>query len=218
MLLARLGLRTCEVVRLELEDIAWESGQFTIWGKGGRWSKLPLPPDVGEALAVYLQHDRSRCSTRRLFVTQRAPITGLSTGCAIVKTVTRALKKPASFLRGKAVTCSVIRWRPRCLAGEHLYVKSVKCCGTRRRIRHGYMQRWILLRCAISLSRGREACDERSAKRSEAVHRPSPGSWIQIAQTRATPDRIHRIPQSEGCRPDHYQAGCHLGNGVFERA
>jgi site-specific recombinase XerD len=33
------------------------------------------------------------CSTRRLFVTQRAPITGLSTGCAIVKTVTRALSR-----------------------------------------------------------------------------------------------------------------------------
>jgi len=95
MLLARLGLRTCEVVRLELEDIDWESGQFTIRGKGGRWSKLPLPPDVGEALAVYLQRDRPRCSTRRLFVTQRAPITGLSTGCTIVKTVTRALKKAA---------------------------------------------------------------------------------------------------------------------------
>jgi site-specific recombinase XerD len=93
MLLARLGLRTCEVVRLELGDVDWESGQITIRGKGGRWSKLPLPPDVGEALAVYLQHDRPRCSTRRLFVTQRAPITGLSTGCAIVKSVARALKK-----------------------------------------------------------------------------------------------------------------------------
>jgi site-specific recombinase XerD len=93
ILLARLGLRTCEVVRLELEDVDWELGQITIRGKGGRWSKLPLPPDVGKALAAYLQHDRPRCSTRRLFVTQRAPITGLSTGGAIVKTVTRALNK-----------------------------------------------------------------------------------------------------------------------------
>ena len=93
LLLARLGLRTCEVVRLELEDIDWEVGQITIRGKGGRWSKLPLAPDVGKALAAYLQHDRPRCSTRRLFVTQRAPITGLSSGAAIVKTVTRALKR-----------------------------------------------------------------------------------------------------------------------------
>jgi site-specific recombinase XerD len=93
MLLARLGLRTSEIVRLDLEDVDWELGQITVCGKGGRWSKLPLPPDVGQALADYLQHDRPRCLTRRLFVTQRAPITGLGTGCAIVKTVTRALSR-----------------------------------------------------------------------------------------------------------------------------
>jgi site-specific recombinase XerD len=88
ILLARLGLRTCEVVRLELEDVDWDLGQITIRGKGGRWSKLPLPPDVGKALAAYLKHDRPRCSTRRFFITQR-----LSTGGAIVKTVTRALNR-----------------------------------------------------------------------------------------------------------------------------
>ena len=93
LLLARLGLRTCEIIRLQLEDIDWELGQITIRGKGGRWSKLPLPPDAGKAIAAYLQHDRPRCPTRQLFVTQRAPITGLSTGCAVVKTVTRALKR-----------------------------------------------------------------------------------------------------------------------------
>jgi len=66
MLLARLGLRTCEVFRLELEDIDWESGQITIRDKGGRWSKLPLPPDVGEALAVYLQHDALSAGIQRV--------------------------------------------------------------------------------------------------------------------------------------------------------
>jgi len=92
MLLARLGLRTCEIVRLELEDIDWELGQITIRGKGGRWSKLPLLTDVGNAVSAYVQHDRPCCSTRRVFVTQRAPIVGLSSGCAVVKTVARALK------------------------------------------------------------------------------------------------------------------------------
>ena len=101
MLLARLGLRTCEIVRLELEDIDWEIGQITVRGKGGRWSKLPLAPDVGESIAAYLQHDRPRCSTRRLFVTQRAPITGLATGCAIVSTVARALSLAGIALQRK---------------------------------------------------------------------------------------------------------------------
>jgi site-specific recombinase XerD len=99
MLLARLGLRTCEIVRLELEDIDWEIGQITVRGKGGRWSKLPLAPDVGESIAAYLQHDRPRCSTRRVFVTQRAPVTGLSTGCAIVSTVARALSRAGIALQ-----------------------------------------------------------------------------------------------------------------------
>lgn len=101
MLLARLGLRTCEIVRLELADIDWEIGQITVRGKGGRWSKLPLAPDVGESIAAYLQHDRPRCSTRRLFVTQRAPVTGLSTGCAIVSTVARALSRAGIALQRK---------------------------------------------------------------------------------------------------------------------
>ena len=101
MLLARLGLRTCEIVRLELEDIDWEVGQITVRGKGGRWSKLPLAPDVGESIVAYLQHDRPRCSTRRLFVTQRAPITGLSTGCAIVNTAARALSRAGIALHRK---------------------------------------------------------------------------------------------------------------------
>ena len=46
ILLARLGLRTCEIVRLELEDVDWELGQITVRGKGGRWSKMPLPSDA----------------------------------------------------------------------------------------------------------------------------------------------------------------------------
>src|SRR5260370_31001322 len=54
---------------------------------------MPLPSDVGQAIAAYLQPDRPRCSSRRLFISQRAPITGLQSGCAIVKTVTRALNR-----------------------------------------------------------------------------------------------------------------------------
>ena len=93
MLLARLGLRTCEIVSLELEDVDWERGQIRVRGKGGRWSKMPLPSDAGQAIAAYLQHDRPRCSSRRLFISQRAPITGLQSGCAIVRTVARALNR-----------------------------------------------------------------------------------------------------------------------------
>jgi len=74
LLLARLGLRSIEIARLELEDIDWRTGQVTIRGKGRRRDVLPLPGDVGTALVAYLRqarHPNGAC--RRVFVMQRAP-------------------------------------------------------------------------------------------------------------------------------------------------
>ena len=39
LLLARLGLRACEIVALDLEDIDWENARITIRAKGGRWCR-----------------------------------------------------------------------------------------------------------------------------------------------------------------------------------
>lgn len=77
LLLARLGLRGGEIVRLELDDIDWHAGELLVRGKGSVRSSLPLPCDVGEAMAAYLQRDRPRCATRRVFVRARAPHRGL---------------------------------------------------------------------------------------------------------------------------------------------
>ena len=77
LLLARLGLRGGEIVRLELDDINWHAGELTVRGKGSVRSRLPLPCDVGDALATYLRRDRPRCHTRRVFVRTRAPRRGL---------------------------------------------------------------------------------------------------------------------------------------------
>jgi len=52
LLLARLGLRAGEVVSLKLDDIDWQQGCITVHGKGGHWSTMPLPADVGEAIAA----------------------------------------------------------------------------------------------------------------------------------------------------------------------
>lgn len=76
LLLARLGLRGGEIVRVELDDIDWHAGELLVRGKGSVRSRLPLPCDVGEAVAAYLQRDRPRCATRRVFVRTRAPHRG----------------------------------------------------------------------------------------------------------------------------------------------
>ena len=91
LMLARLGLRAGEVVALMLDDIDWEAGLLTVRSKGGRWTQLPLPADVGEALACYLQHGRPQCASRRIFIRQRAPRVGFANSIAICSLVERAL-------------------------------------------------------------------------------------------------------------------------------
>jgi len=92
-LLARLGLRACEIVALNLEDIDWEKARITIRSKGGRWAQLPLPTDVGEALALYLRHGRPSCSCRRVFIRDRAPRIGFANSIAVSTLVMRALER-----------------------------------------------------------------------------------------------------------------------------
>ena len=91
LLLARLGLRACEIVSLSLDDIDWDNGRVTIRCKGGRWAQLPLPADVGEALAIYLRSGRPRCVCRHVFVRHRAPIRGFSHSITVSTIVRRAL-------------------------------------------------------------------------------------------------------------------------------
>lgn len=73
MLVARLGLRSVEVARLELRDVDWRAGELVVRGKARRQDRLPLPADVGEALAGYLARGRVPAGARRLFLTCTAP-------------------------------------------------------------------------------------------------------------------------------------------------
>lgn len=74
-LLARLGLRSIEVARMELDDVNWRTGEITIRGKARRIDAMPLPVEVGAAIAAYLSEARpgSDPGQRRLFLTGRAP-------------------------------------------------------------------------------------------------------------------------------------------------
>ena len=65
VLMLRLGLRAREVATLRLDDLDWRAGRLTVYGKGGRVDQLPLPVDVGEAIASYLRRGRPRDATVR---------------------------------------------------------------------------------------------------------------------------------------------------------
>jgi site-specific recombinase XerD len=92
-LLARLGLRAAEVAALTLNDLDWDAGEIIVRGKGGRCDRLPLPYEVGQAIANYLRDGRPSCSTRCVFVRHRAPQRGFANGEAVGTIVRRALDR-----------------------------------------------------------------------------------------------------------------------------
>jgi site-specific recombinase XerD len=91
-MLVRLGLRAGELAALQLDDIDWRAGEILVRGKGRRESRLPLPHDVGRAVATYLRRGRPTAETRQVFVRSRAPFHALSTG-SVSAAATRALRR-----------------------------------------------------------------------------------------------------------------------------
>ncbi|MFF3159863.1 tyrosine-type recombinase/integrase [Streptomyces sp. NPDC057910] len=73
LLTARLGLRAIEVARLSLEDLDWRGGELVVRGKGGRVDRMPLPADVGDALADWLRHGRRPSVFREVFLRTIGP-------------------------------------------------------------------------------------------------------------------------------------------------
>lgn len=108
VLLARLGLRAGEVAALQVGDVNWRAGEILVRGKGNRHERLPLPSDVGQALADYCQ-GRPRTGHRSLLLQARAPYAGLSAGTVgdvVERACLRAGLKPAGAhqLRHAAAT------------------------------------------------------------------------------------------------------------------
>ena len=109
--LVRLALRAGEVAKMELEDIDWKSGELRVHGKGGSTQLVPLPPDVGEAIADYLRNGRPRNRSRRVFLRARAPIRGLTPAAVsclahalLVRLGVSSRRKGAHVLRHTAAT------------------------------------------------------------------------------------------------------------------
>jgi site-specific recombinase XerD len=93
LLLARLGLRAGDVVRMMVTDIDWRSGSLRVHGKGRREVRLPLPQDVGDAVLAYLERGRPRASSNRLFLTVYAPTRPFASSATVSDIVRVALER-----------------------------------------------------------------------------------------------------------------------------
>lgn len=92
VVLLRLGLRAGETSRLRLDDLDWRAGELVVRGKGAREDRLPLPADVGAAIAAYLKRGRPRSDRRELFLGARAPFAPIASG-TVRSTVRRACRR-----------------------------------------------------------------------------------------------------------------------------
>jgi integrase/recombinase XerD len=113
LLLARLGLRGGDIVRMSIDDLDWRGGTLKVSGKGRREARLPVPQDVGDAILAYLKRGRPRTDSERLFLTVVAPIRPFATPATIsdivrVALVRAGIKDPPSrgahLLRHSAAT------------------------------------------------------------------------------------------------------------------
>ena len=90
--LLRLGLRRAELSGLTLDDIDWRAGELVVRGKGSRVDRLPLPTEVGAAIAAYLQRGRPVSDRREVFLRDRAPFEPIASG-TVASTVRRACRR-----------------------------------------------------------------------------------------------------------------------------
>ncbi|WP_245506150.1 tyrosine-type recombinase/integrase [Rhizobium leguminosarum] len=93
MLMSRLGLRAKEVALLSLDDIDWHGGLVQVHGKGGRMAAMPLPQDVGAAIADYIVDGRPSSGSRIIFHRVDTPCTPFLTATPVILIARRALKR-----------------------------------------------------------------------------------------------------------------------------
>lgn len=93
LLLARLGLRAGDIVRLRLADIDWKEADIHVAGKGRCQALLPLTQEVGDAIVTYLKDGRPQTGAEALFIRSRAPYQAFASHCAISMIVAQAMRR-----------------------------------------------------------------------------------------------------------------------------
>lgn len=92
MLLIYLGLRSCEVVNLTLDDVDWGNGEIIIRGKGSTVTRLPINYELRNALESYLQQGRPNCLSKSFFVGVNKPLKGFKSHSDINRIIRSVLK------------------------------------------------------------------------------------------------------------------------------
>ncbi len=106
--MARLGLRGQEIIAIRLDDIDWEGGEILIRGKCARQAAMPVPVDVGEAMAGWVRNGRQG-NSRHLFVSVRPPFLPFTSSLPVRERLRNAYAASGVAPPGGLVRCHVFR-------------------------------------------------------------------------------------------------------------
>jgi site-specific recombinase XerD len=90
LLLARLGLRASDIYALRLGDIDWAQATVQVLGKSRRMVQLPLPQQVGDAIAHYLATARPAVRSDHLFLRVASPVGAFPTNSTAVSSIVKS--------------------------------------------------------------------------------------------------------------------------------
>jgi integrase/recombinase XerD len=152
LLLARTGLRACEVHKLKLRDVNWERGELVVHGKGRRQATIPLIQDVGNALAAYLKNGRPTCQSPQLFVRAVAPYNAfkrpgtISTivRVAVLKAGLKTRCKGAHLLRRTIATHALQAGATLAEVGELLRHRSIESTKLYAKVDHNRLRELVV--------------------------------------------------------------------------
>jgi integrase/recombinase XerD len=71
------GLRSCEILQLQLEDLCLSEGHLDVLGRGNNERVLPLSAEILEVLQNYLRCERPLTNSTFLFVSWKGRGRGL---------------------------------------------------------------------------------------------------------------------------------------------
>jgi integrase/recombinase XerD len=83
------GLRSCEVLALQLTDLRLAEAQILVHGKGNKLRLLPLPQEILDVLERYMAIERPRTNSTSLFVCLKGRSRGLPLSSAGLRSLFR---------------------------------------------------------------------------------------------------------------------------------
>jgi site-specific recombinase XerD len=94
------GLRSCEVLALEVTDADIGGRWLRVWGKGSKERRVPLDVDVARAVQVDLLTERPESDSRRMFLVAKGPSRGQPLTAAGLRTIFRYHRQVTGIVGG----------------------------------------------------------------------------------------------------------------------